>query len=86
MIMIFLALRKIVLQQTSSINDSGGLVWQLVLAYFGIYLIVYLMLVKGIKVIFLNLWPLILWVKYGSDLDQIWVNPFGLIVCCGRLE
>lgn len=42
--------RKIVLQQTESINDSGGLVWQLVLSYFGVYLIVYLMLVKGIKV------------------------------------
>lgn len=41
---------KVVLKQSPSIDESGGLVWQLVLALFCAYLIVYLMLVGGKKI------------------------------------
>lgn len=41
---------KVVLEQTSSIDEPGSLVWHLVLSLFGIYLIVYFMMIKGIKV------------------------------------
>lgn len=42
--------RDVVLEQSSSIEESGGLVWQLVLSLFMIYLIVYFMMIRGIKV------------------------------------
>ena len=42
--------KKIVLQKSSSINVTGGISWRLVLCLFGVYFIVYCMLIKGKKV------------------------------------
>lgn len=47
--------RKIILNQSSGIEETGTLVWQLVLALFVTYFIVYLMLVKGVAVSLKNL-------------------------------
>lgn len=41
---------KVVLERSDSIEESGSLVWHLVLSLFGVYLIVYFMMIKGIKV------------------------------------
>ncbi len=38
------------MQKSSSIEESGSIVWQLVIALFVAYLIVYAMLIRGIKV------------------------------------
>ena len=42
--------RKIILSQTDGIDETGTLVWQLVLALFITYFVVYLMLIKGVAV------------------------------------
>lgn len=42
--------QKVVLKQSPSIDESGGLVWQLVIALLCAYIIVYLMLVGGKKI------------------------------------
>jgi len=41
---------KVVLQKSQTIDESGGLVWELVLAILGVYVIIYFMLIRGIKV------------------------------------
>lgn len=41
---------KVVLQQTESIEETGDLVWGLALSLFAIYVIVYFMMIRGIKV------------------------------------
>jgi len=41
---------EVVLQKSSSIEESGGLVWQLVACLFIVYLIIYILTIRGIKV------------------------------------
>ena len=50
--------RKVILKRSDSIEESGTIVWQLILSLFIAWVIVYLMVVRGIKVslnIFFNL-------------------------------
>ena len=47
---IFQNLRNVILKQSDSIEESGSFVWQLVLSLFSVYFIVYVMVIKGIKV------------------------------------
>lgn len=47
--------RKVILQKTDRIEESGGFVWQLILALVVSYVIVYLILVKGSKYLTQNL-------------------------------
>lgn len=39
-----------ILEQSPSIDDSGYIVWQLIVALICAYIIIYLMLIRGIKV------------------------------------
>ena len=41
--------RNKVLQETDSMNETGGLVWQLVLCFIFAWIITYLCMIKGIK-------------------------------------
>lgn len=41
---------KVILNKSSGIDEPGTIIWQLLIALFGAYLIVYLMLVRGVKV------------------------------------
>ena len=41
---------KMILQKTDSIEESGTIVWQLALSLFAVYLMAYLMSIKGVKV------------------------------------
>ena len=46
---------NVVLRRSDSIDNSGDLVWQLVVALFCAWLIVYMMVVNGINVIILSI-------------------------------
>ena len=69
------------MKKSSSIEDSGQIVWQLVLALLASYMIVYAMLIRGIKVsgklvYFTSLFPYVVllilgirgWMLDGADI------------------
>ena len=73
--------RKVILKKSSSIEDSGQIVWQLVIALLASYMIVYAMLIRGIKVsgklvYFTSLFPYVVllilgirgWMLDGADI------------------
>lgn len=46
-----LLIRETILQKSSGINDSGHLIWQLIVGLIVAWIIIWAMVIKGIKVI-----------------------------------
>ena len=75
--MLYFFIRKIILQQSPSIDESGHIVWQLVVALFVSWIIVYLILFLGVKVsgkvvYFTALFPYVILIILGI---RGWILP-----------
>lgn len=74
---VFFFIRKIILQQSPSIDESGHIVWQLVVALFVSWVLVYLILFLGVKVsgkvvYFTALFPYVILIILGI---RGWILP-----------